>query len=629
MRVPRPGLPPGLRLARGYHRDYLPGDLGAGILVAALAVPQALGYAVVAGVPVEVGLYTLPPALLAYALYGTSRLLFVGPVSTVSVLSGSIVRALSGGDPEHAVALTSALAIVAGVVLIVAGAFKMGWMARFLSEPIVTGFVAGLVVLIVVGEIPGLAGLTPPTGSLLDRLVVIGQTLPGVHLTTFAVGAGCLVLLFGGQRLAPRIPWALVALLGSIAASHSFDLAARGVAVVGEVPRGLPLPVVPVLPLQDWAGLLTGGMAIAAVGIAEGLAAARTFLDSQRHRLHDDGELVANGVADLAAGLFGGMGVAGSLSKTAANARAGAHTQVSSLSAAVVVLLVLVALADLLPALPKAALSAIVINAVWGLVRLSAFRHFQQVRQLDFVASVVAFCGVLALGPLNGLLLAIGQSLLGLIYRSLQVDVDQMGKIAGEKAAWGPSTMARTGCRTPGCWCSDPTVCCSGPTPVMSWIGWRRSPPIARTSSRWCWTWSAATRWTPPRPSAWTCCSPTCGTPTRTCTWCGYWARCARCSNAPGSSTGSAPGTSGIPSPPESRRPNGRRAPRRNRAPPERGRRPRGQWLRTWSPRSRRAPERRPAHRRRWRPSPRCPVPPPRPGSGWCRPGRPPRRIGP
>lgn len=437
MRVPRPGLPPGLRLARGYHRDYLPGDLGAGILVAALAVPQALGYAVVAGVPVEVGLYTLPPALLAYALYGTSRLLFVGPVSTVSVLSGSIVRALSGGDPEHAVALTSALAIVAGVVLIVAGAFKMGWMARFLSEPIVTGFVAGLVVLIVVGEIPGLAGLTPPTGSLLDRLVVIGQTLPGVHLTTFAVGAGCLVLLFGGQRLAPRIPWALVALLGSIAASHSFDLAARGVAVVGEVPRGLPLPVVPVLPLQDWAGLLTGGMAIAAVGIAEGLAAARTFLDSQRHRLHDDGELVANGVADLAAGLFGGMGVAGSLSKTAANARAGAHTQVSSLSAAVVVLLVLVALADLLPALPKAALSAIVINAVWGLVRLSAFRHFQQVRQLDFVASVVAFCGVLALGPLNGLLLAIGQSLLGLIYRSLQVDVDQMGKIAGEKAAWG------------------------------------------------------------------------------------------------------------------------------------------------------------------------------------------------
>lgn len=437
MRVPRPGLPPGLRLARGYHRDYLPGDLGAGILVAALAVPQALGYAVVAGVPVEVGLYTLPPALLAYALYGTSRLLFVGPVSTVSVLSGSIVRALSGGDPEHAVALTSALAIVAGVVLIVAGAFKMGWMARFLSEPIVTGFVAGLVVLIVVGEIPGLAGLTPPTGSLLDRLVVIGQTLPGVHLTTFAVGAGCLVLLFGGQRLAPRIPWALVALLGSIAASHSFDLVARGVAVVGEVPRGLPLPVVPVLPLQDWAGLLTGGMAIAAVGIAEGLAAARTFLDSQRHRLHDDGELVANGVADLAAGLFGGMGVAGSLSKTAANARAGAHTQVSSLSAAVVVLLVLVALADLLPALPKAALSAIVINAVWGLVRLSAFRHFQQVRQLDFVASVVAFCGVLALGPLNGLLLAIGQSLLGLIYRSLQVDVDQMGKIAGEKAAWG------------------------------------------------------------------------------------------------------------------------------------------------------------------------------------------------
>ena len=161
-----PGLPIGLRLLRGYTGRHLPADILAGLLVAALAVPQSLGYAVVAGVPVQVGLYTLPPALLAYALFGTSRLLFVGPVSTVSVLSGSIVRALSGGDPELAIQLTSVLAITAGVILVAVGIARLGWVAQFLSEPIVTGFVAGLVVLIVVGEIPALAGLaTPPAAS--------------------------------------------------------------------------------------------------------------------------------------------------------------------------------------------------------------------------------------------------------------------------------------------------------------------------------------------------------------------------------------------------------------------------------------------------------------------------------
>lgn len=162
-----------IRLRR-YQRSYLGGDLSAGLLVAALAVPQALGYATVAGVPVQVGLYTLPPALLAYALLGSSRVLYVGPVSTVTVLSGSIVRQLAAGDPARASDLTSALALVAGLILVAAGLIRIGWVARFLNEPIVTGFVTGLVILIIVGEIPGVLGLTPPSGSLLERLWSIG-----------------------------------------------------------------------------------------------------------------------------------------------------------------------------------------------------------------------------------------------------------------------------------------------------------------------------------------------------------------------------------------------------------------------------------------------------------------------
>ena len=436
--MPAPGLPIGLRLLRGYTGRHLPADLLAGLLVAALAVPQSLGYAVVAGVPVQVGLYTLPPALLAYALFGTSRLLFVGPISTVSVLSGSIVRALSGGDTELAVELTSVLAVTAGVVLVAVGLLRLGWVAQFLSEPIVTGFVAGLVVLIVVGEIPALAGLAAPSGGIFERVAVLLRDVGNFHGLTLIVGSTSLAILFVGSRLAPRMPWSLIVLVGGIAASTYFDLSGKGVRVVGDVPTGIPIPSIPIVDVSLWGGIVTGGLAIAAVGIAEGLAAVRTFAPSGAVDPDTDNqEFLAHGAADLASGLFGGMGVGGSLSKTAANARAGAYTQVSGVAAAVVVIAFVLFAAGLLANLPRTVLAAIVIHAVWGLVSLSAFRRYIAVRRNDFLAAVVAFLGVLVLGPLNGLLLAVGQSLLGLVYRSMQVQVDEMGRVEGEKAAWG------------------------------------------------------------------------------------------------------------------------------------------------------------------------------------------------
>ncbi|HQA14540.1 MAG TPA: SulP family inorganic anion transporter [Ornithinibacter sp.] len=438
MHVPTPTLPIGLRLLRNYSGRHLPQDVLAGLLVAALAVPQALGYAVVAGVPVQVGLYTLPPALLAYALFGSSRLLFVGPVSTVSVLSGSIVGALSAGDRALAITLTATLALTAGAVLVAVGLLRLGWVAQFLSEPIVTGFVAGLVVLIVIGEIPALAGVSAPSGDIFQRIDETVRNLGDFHGVTLAVGASALGVLFVGSRLLPRAPWSLIVLAGGIAVSTTADLASRGVRVVGEVPTGLPLPSMPVVDVQLWSGIITGGIAIAAVGIAEGLAAVRTFAPTGAIDPESDNrEFVGHGAANLASGIFGGMGVGGSLSKTAANARAGAFTQVSGVAAAVIVLLFVAFAAALLSDLPRAVLSAIVIHAVWGLVSPSTFRRYAAVRRNDFVAAVVAFGGVLFLGPLNGLLLAIAQSLLGLVYRSMQVGVDEMGRVEGEKAAWG------------------------------------------------------------------------------------------------------------------------------------------------------------------------------------------------
>lgn len=428
---------PAKRWLTGYTGATLRQDIFAGIALAALALPQSLGYAAVAGVPVQVGLYTLPAAMIAYALLGTSRILVVGPVSTVSVLSGSIVAGMAQGDVERAVELTAALAILAGLFLILAGVTRIGWLAEFLSAPIVTGFVTGLVILIVLGELPSILRVSVPAGPVVDRLESLAGSLPDVHRETTLVGLAALAILIVGRRLAPAVPWSLIVLVLGIASTSAFDLTSYGVVTVGAVPTGLPVPTLPFVDLQDIPTLITGGLAIAGVGLAEGLSAARLFAGKSGERVETDAELVATGVANAASGFFGGMGVAGSLSKTAAVDRAGAKTQMTGVVASLLVVIVLVAFAGSVANLPRAVLSAIVIAAVVPLIDLSAFRRYKQVRRNDFVSAMVALLGVVFLGPLNGLLLAVAQSIAGLVYRSIQVKVDPMGKVPGEKAAWG------------------------------------------------------------------------------------------------------------------------------------------------------------------------------------------------
>lgn len=219
-----------------YRRRFIAGDVLAGLVVAALAVPQSLGYAGIAGVPVIVGLYAIPLALIAYAVLGSSPHLIVGPVSTVSVLTGSLVADMSQGDPARAVALTSALAIGAGIGLLIGGIARLGWAAEFMSRPIVTGFVFGLVILIIIGEVPSLLGMPTTSGAVQERVWSILSSVPQLDSTTALVGVVSLVILFGGARIAPRVPWGFVVLVGAIAASSIFDLAAEGVVTVGAVP---------------------------------------------------------------------------------------------------------------------------------------------------------------------------------------------------------------------------------------------------------------------------------------------------------------------------------------------------------------------------------------------------------
>jgi sulfate permease, SulP family len=290
---------------------------------------------------------------------------------------------------------------------------------------------------VIIGELPNLLGIHVTPGDVLHRISVLALNIDQIDPLTAAIGVSALAVLFIGSRLLPRVPWALIVLVLGLAASHWLDLAARGVAVVGQVPKGLPLPSIPVVPLNRLVDVAIAGAAIAVIGLAEGLSAGRLYATKGGYRLDTDQELIAAGGANIGSGLFGGLGVAGSLSKTAAVDRAGGKSQVSGLSAAAIAILAILLVAPALSALPKAVLSAIVIHAVWGLLDVAAIRRYMKVRKNDGIGSLVAAGGVLIAGPMLGLLIAVGQSILGMVYRSTRVDVEVLGKIPDEKASWG------------------------------------------------------------------------------------------------------------------------------------------------------------------------------------------------
>lgn len=420
-----------------YRRRWLRADVLAGAIVAALLVPQSLGYARIAGVPVEVGLYAVPLALLAYAVLGSSPQLIVGPASTVAIVSGSLVADIARDNPQDAVAITSALAIAAGITLVLAGLLRISWLAEFLSKPIVTGFVVGLTVTIIIGEVPTLLGFSKTSGDLIAVAIDTVERLDETHALTALVGAIALVVLALGRRFAPRVPWGLVTLVVAVVASRVLDLEAEGVAMIGDVPSGVPLLGLPLIPGDDLGAVIVGGMSLGLVALAEGLAATRLFATRGSYRVETDRELVGMGAANVAAGLSGGLAVAGSLSKTAMADQAGSRSQITGLTAAGLTMVVLVAFTWVFTDLPQAVLSAIVVAAVWSLIDVAALRRYLRVRRADFVAAMVGVAGVVLFGPLPGLGISIAVSLLAIVYRSASPRMEVLGKIDGEKAAWG------------------------------------------------------------------------------------------------------------------------------------------------------------------------------------------------
>lgn len=413
---------------RSYDRGWLPGDLAAAITVWAIVVPESMAYASVAGMPPETGLYAATIPLLVYALFGSSRRITVGPSAAVAALSFATVAPFVAAGTDEFVGLTILLALVTGVFLILAGLARLGVIADFLSEPVLKGFVVGVALTITLGQLGKLFRIeTEGEGFFIEAWDLLTQ-LPDLHLPTLVVGAACLISLFILERYIPRIPAALIVVVGSILAVNLFDLAAMGVHVAGEIPSGLPSISLPAIDWTVVVGLVPGAIGVAVVVYGETMALSKTFSGKHNERVDADQELIALGAANAAGGLFGAFVTNGSSSRSAAADAAGQKSQVSSLIVVGLLILTLLFLTALFADLPEAALGAIVIHAVIGLVRFGPIAALRRRNTIDYWAAVATLLGVLVLDVLAGLLIGVVVSLAGLMERAVRPRITWMGK---------------------------------------------------------------------------------------------------------------------------------------------------------------------------------------------------------
>ena len=415
----------------GYKRSWLRPDVVAGLTVCAILVPEGMAYAQLAGVPPEYAFYAAPIALLAYAALGTSRQLVVAVSSAVAIMSAATISEFATTGSSEYIALTAALAILAGLVSIVAGVFKLGRVAQFFSESVLVGFVFGLALLITIKQIPKLLGIEAEGDTALALVRDMAPHLKEADLLTLAVGACCIAAMIALERSLPRVPSALVVLVGSIVASAALGLETHGVAVVGELPAGLAGPALPDVGLSDVSQLLAGALGIALVAFAEAIGPANEFAREHGGRIDPDRELIAIGASNTGAGLFSGFPIGSSLSKSAANDRAGARTPASLVTAAVATALVALFLTPLFTSLPEATLGAIVVVAVAGMMKISKMRRLWAWRRADFWLASIALVGVLVMPTLPALGIAVVVSLGMLVWRASQSRLTLLGRARG------------------------------------------------------------------------------------------------------------------------------------------------------------------------------------------------------
>ena len=429
---------PILSWAPRYQRPWLRPDLIAGITVAALVVPKSLGYAGIAGVPIEYGLYAAAAGAILYAIFGLSGQIATGPSSALAaVAAGALVSAGIATGSDDAVALVAAVTIGSGLMFLVLRLFRMGWISQFLSKPVITGFLFGAAIEVVIGELPKITGTEAEGDNSWQKLLSWLDGLSATDLTTVAIGVASLVLIFGLKVMAPRLPGALILLVLGLAASIVLGLGERGVTLIGEVPRGLPSIAIPELDFvgENLAVIATAAVGLLLIGFSQTAGDARSFGSKHGYRVDIDQESVAQGAANIGAGLLQGIPVSTSLSASSLADSSGAKTQLASLTTGAVVVLTMILLAPLFSDLPTAVLAAIIIQAVVsGMMDVPQMQRLYRVLRTDFWIAMIALVSVLTAGVLAGVVIGVFLSLGYLIYVSASPDLPELGRLPGSHA---------------------------------------------------------------------------------------------------------------------------------------------------------------------------------------------------
>jgi sulfate permease, SulP family len=413
-----------------YQKEWLRPDLIAGLTAAAVVIPKAMAYATIAGLPVQVGLYTALVPLAIYAIMGTSRPLSVSTTTTIAVLTATeLGQVVPGGDPTSLLKVSAMLTLLVGSILVLASLLRLGFIANFISEPVLVGFKAGIGLVIVLDQIPKILGIHIPRASFFQNVLAIVRGTPEAKLATLAVGLAMIVLLVGFERFLPRMPAPLIAVAVGIMATRFLGLQEHGVELVGRIPQGLPSITIPEFSLLQ--ELWPGALGIALMSFTETIAAGRAFAKSEEPPIRPNRELLATGIANAGGAFVGAMPAGGGTSQTAVNRRAGARTQLSELVTATVALATILLLAPLLALMPQATLAAVVIVYSIGLIQPKEFQAILNIRRTEFTWALTALAGVVLLGTLKGIIVAIVVSLVALASQVADPPVYVLGRKPG------------------------------------------------------------------------------------------------------------------------------------------------------------------------------------------------------
>lgn len=417
--------------ARNYNKDWLRPDIIAGITVGAFTIPEVIAFVSLANLPPEVGLYSAMVALFVYMVFGSSRQLSMGPTSTISILVGATLGSLMIPNISQYLMIVSIIAVAAGVLALISWALKMGFIVKFISKTVLTGFLAGIALFIASGQLPKLLGIPGTSGNFFDRIYYILININQTNIYTLAIGLGGIIFLYVATKKFPKLPNTLFLVAGSIILITFTSLTSLGVKLVGYIPPGLPSTIIPDPSLVDVNILVTLAATVFLVSYIEGYLFAEEYATKYRYKIDGNQELLALGVSNIAVGLFQGLPIGGSLSRTAVNDESGAKSQLAGGIAAIIILLILLLFTGVFYNLPEAILAAIVLFVIKGLVDIPHLRTIYQFSRIEFVIAMVTLFSVLLFGALEGIVIGVILSVIGLLKNMYNPDVVILGRIPG------------------------------------------------------------------------------------------------------------------------------------------------------------------------------------------------------